>query len=49
MARVRPDGGLNELVAPEEEIVALLVGIASSLHTHILHQSTVADLGNQRT
>ena len=47
MARVGPDGGADELVAPEEEIIALSVGIASSPHTHILHQSKVADLGNQ--
>ena len=47
MARVRPDGGADELIAPEKEIIALSVGIASSPHTHILHQSKVADLGNQ--
>ena len=47
MARVGPDGGADELVAPEEEIVALSVGIASSPHTNILHQSKVADLGEE--
>ena len=44
MARVGPDGGANELVAPEKEIIALSVGIASSPDTHILHQSKVTDL-----
>ena len=47
MARVRPDGGADELIAPEEEIIALSVGIASSPHTNILHQSKVADLGEE--
>ena len=47
MARVGPDGGADELVAPEEEIVALSVGIASSPHTNILHQFKVADLGEE--
>ena len=47
MVRVGPDGGADELVAPEEEIVALSVGIASSPHTNILHQSKVADLGEE--
>ena len=47
MARVRPDGGADELIAPEKEIIALSVGIASSPHTHILHQSKVADLGEE--
>ena len=45
MARVGPDGGADELVAPEEEIIALSVGIASSPHTNIVHLSKAVDLG----
>ena len=41
------NGGADELVAPEEDIIALSVGIASSPHTHILHQSKVVDLGEE--
>ena len=48
MARVGPDGGADELVAPEEEIVALSVGIASSPHTNILHQFKVTNLGKEQ-
>ena len=45
IARVGPNGGTDELVAPEEEVVALSVSIAGTSHTDVLHQSKVADLG----
>ena len=45
MARVGPDGGANELVAHEKEIIALSVGIASSPDTNIVHLSKAVDLG----
>ena len=45
VARVGPNGGTDELVAPEEEVVALPIGIAGTSHTNVLHQSKVADLG----
>ena len=45
VAGVGPDGGTDELVAPEEEVIALSIGIAGTSHTNVLHQSKVADLG----
>ena len=45
VARVGPDGGPDELVASEEYVVALLVGVADASHADVLHQSKVADLG----
>ena len=45
MARVGPDGGADELVEHEEEIIALSVGIASSPDTNTVHLSKAVDLG----
>ena len=45
VARVGPDGRADELVAPEEDVVALSVGIAGASHADVLHQPEVADLG----
>ena len=47
VAGVGPNRGTDELVAPEEEVVALSIGIAGTSHTNVLHQSKVADLGGE--
>ena len=47
VAGVGPNRGTDELVAPEEEVVALSIGIAGTSHTNVLHQSKVADLGGR--
>ena len=45
VAGVGPNRGTDELVAPEEEVVALSISIACTSHTDVLHQSKVANLG----
>ena len=47
VAGVGPNRGTDELVAPEEEVVALSISIACTSHTDVLHQSKVADLGGR--